>query len=69
MKELEKPGKADDAQAEGSMTAAPEGEKAVPSEETLRAEIEAILFSLGESVDIAVIAEAVGLSLQNGVSV
>ena len=90
MKELEKPGKADDSQAEESMTAAPEGEKAgpeetgmpseagevrsdvgstapedrkdEPSEETLRAEIEAILFSLGESVDIAVIAEAVGLS-------
>ena len=90
MKELEKPGKADDSQAEESMTAAPEGEKAgseetgmpseagevrsdvgstapedrkdEPSEETLRAEIEAILFSLGESVDIAVIADAVGLS-------
>ncbi len=90
MKELEKPGKADDSQAEESMTAAPEGEKAGPEEtgmpseagevrsdvgstapedrkdepsvETLRAEIEAILFSLGESVDIAVIAEAVGLS-------
>ena len=90
MKELEKPGKADDSQAEESMTAAPEGEKAgseetgmpseagevrsdegstapenrkaEPSAETLRAEIEAILFSLGESVDIAVIAEAVGLS-------
>ena len=90
MKELEKPGKADDAQAEGSMTAAPEGEKAGPEEtgmpseagevrsdvgntapedrkdepsvETLRAEIEAILFSLGESVDIAVIADAVRLS-------
>ena len=90
MKELEKPGKADDSQAEESMTAAPEGEKAgseetgmpseagevrsdvgntapedrkdEPSVETLRAEIEAILFSLGESVDIAVIADAVGLS-------
>ena len=110
MKELEKPGKADDSQAEESMTAAPEGEKAGPEEtgmpseagevrsdvgstapengkaeevatsaaheggsagaektgvvsvETLRAEIEAILFSLGESVDIAVIADAVGLS-------
>ncbi len=90
MKELEKPGKADDSQAEESMTAAPEGEKAgseetgmpseagevrsdvgntapedrkdEPSVETLRAEIEAILFSLGESVDIAVIADAVRLS-------
>ena len=90
MKELETPGKADDSQAEESMTAAPEGEKAGPEEtgmpseagevrsdvgstapedrkdepsvETLRAEIEAILFSLGESVDIAVIADAVGLS-------
>lgn len=124
MKELEKPGKADTAQAEESMAAAPEGEKAGPEEtslpseagevrsdegstapedrkaeavvtsaatedgkaglkvtsapqedssvgpektgvvsvETLRAEIEAILFSLGESVDIAVIADAVGLS-------
>lgn len=90
MKELEKPGKADDSQAEESMTAAPEGEKAGPEEtgmpseagevrsdvgstapedrkdepsvETLRAEIEAILFSLGESVDIAVIADAVRLS-------
>lgn len=63
MKELEKPGKADDSQAEGSMTAAPEGEKTgAVSAETLRAEIEAILFSLGESVDIAVIADAVGLS-------
>ena len=90
MKELEKPGKADDSQAEESMTVAPEGEKAGPEEtgmpseagevrsdvgstapedrkdepsvETLRAEIEAILFSLGESVDIAVIADAVGLS-------
>lgn len=90
MKELEKPGKADDSQAEESMMAAPEGEKAgseetgmpseagevrsdvgntapedrkdEPSVETLRAEIEAILFSLGESVDIAVIADAVGLS-------
>ena len=30
MKELEKPGKADDSQAEESMTAAPEGEKAGP---------------------------------------
>jgi segregation and condensation protein B len=90
MKELEKPGKADDSQAEESITAAPEGEKAGPEEtgmpseagevrsdvgstapedrkdepsvETLRAEIEAILFSLGESVDIAVIADAVRLS-------
>jgi segregation and condensation protein B len=81
MKELEKPGKVDDAQAEKSMTKAPEDGKAGPkvraaregrsagaegtgeaSQETLRAEIEAILFSLGESVDIAVIADAVGLS-------
>lgn len=62
MKELEKTGKADDSQAEESMTAAPEDRKDEPSVETLRAEIEAILFSLGESVDIAVIADAVGLS-------
>ncbi|WP_408634791.1 SMC-Scp complex subunit ScpB [Porcincola intestinalis] len=41
---------------------APEDRKDEPSVETLRAEIEAILFSLGESVDIAVIADAVGLS-------
>ena len=38
---------------------APEDRKDEPSVETLRAEIEAILFSLGESVDIAEIADAV----------